>query len=60
MCEPRLKSQRMEGRERDADWDLRRGTSKRERVAIPPAASREVEIEIVWMRVVAVKDILVA
>lgn len=59
MCEPRLKSQRVEGRERDAGCDLRRGMSKRERVAIPPAARREVEIEIVLMIVVVVEDILV-
>jgi uncharacterized lipoprotein YbaY len=35
----------MEGRERDAGCDLRRGVSKRERVAIPPEARREVVMD---------------
>ncbi|KAH4292382.1 hypothetical protein HBH64_184220 [Parastagonospora nodorum] len=31
MCEPREKSQRVRGRERDAGWDFSRGMEKRER-----------------------------
>lgn len=53
MCEPRLKSQRVMGRERDAGWDLRRGSSKRERVAMPPDARRAVEILRIWIVCVA-------
>ena len=37
---------------------MRRGMSKRESVAMPPAAMREVEMLRVWMRVVVVDDIL--
>ena len=44
MCDPRLKSQRVEGRDRDAGWDWREGTSKRERVAMPPEATRAMEM----------------
>ena len=49
MCEPRLKSQRIIGRERDAGWDLRNGMSKRERVAMPPDARRAVVMLMIWM-----------
>lgn len=48
ICEPRLKSHRVEGRDREAGWDCKMGTSKRVRVAIPPAARRAVDMEIVW------------
>lgn len=48
ICEPRLKSQRVMGRERDAGWDWRRGTSKMERVAMPPAARRAVLMLTTW------------
>ena len=41
MCEPLLKSQRMEGRERDAGWDFSSGISKRDSAAMPPPARRE-------------------
>ena len=41
MCEPRLKSQRMEGRDRDAGWDCSSGISKSDSVAIAPLESRE-------------------
>ena len=44
MCEPRLKSQRVEGREREAGWDWSSGTSKRDRVAMPPEATRATEM----------------
>lgn len=57
MWEPRLKSQRMEGREREAGWDWRMGTSKRLRVAMPPAARREREMEEAW-RIVVMVDIV--
>lgn len=57
MCDPRLKSQRMEGREREAGWLLRRGMSKRDCVAMPPEASNAVEMLRIWTTCVA--DILV-
>lgn len=44
MCEPREKSQRVRGREREAGCEEMRGTSKRERVAMPPLARRAVEM----------------
>lgn len=44
MCEPREKSQRVRGRAREAGCDEMRGTSKRERVAMPPEARRAVEM----------------
>lgn len=52
MCEPRLNSQRIEGRERDAGCDFSSGTSKRLRVAMPPEARREVVMLNVWIRAV--------
>lgn len=59
MCEPRLKSQRIWGRERVAGWDWRAGMSKRERVAMPPEAIKAVEMLRAFMRVVVVvADIL--
>jgi hypothetical protein len=39
---PREKSQRVMGRAREAGWDFMMGTSKRERVAMPPDARRAV------------------
>ena len=44
MCDPRLKSQRVGGRDREAGCDWREGTSKRERVAMPPEATRAMEM----------------
>lgn len=63
MCEPRLKSHLVEGRDREAGWDWRMGTSKIVRVAIPPAAMRAVDMEIVWRKgvnvdIVAGSDII--
>lgn len=58
MCEPRLKSHLVDGRECEAGWDCRMGTSKRVRVAMPPAARRAVDMEAVW-RVAVRVDILV-
>ena len=43
-CEPRLKSQRSMGSERDAGWERMRGTSNAERAAMPPAVKRAVEM----------------
>ena len=42
MCEPLLKSHRVEGNDREAGCDWRMGTSKRESAAMPPAATRDV------------------
>lgn len=42
MCDPRLKSQRIDGREREAGWDWSSGMSKRDRDAMPPEQRREV------------------
>ena len=42
MWDPREKSQRTMGRERDAGCDFRMGMSKREKEAIPPEAMRAV------------------
>jgi hypothetical protein len=56
MWEPREKSQRIMGSERDAGCDFRRGISKRERDAMPPDAMRAVEILSIWM--VCVADIV--
>jgi hypothetical protein len=39
---PREKSQRVMGRAREAGWDFMMGTSKSERVAMPPLARRAV------------------
>jgi hypothetical protein len=44
MWEPREKSQRREGSERDAGWDCSSGISKRERVRMPPEARRAIEL----------------
>lgn len=44
MCEPRLKSQRIDGSEWDAGEDWSSGTSKREIAAIPPETIRETEM----------------
>lgn len=51
MWEPRLKSQRVKGREREAGREVRRGVSKRERVAMAPEERREVVMLVVRMRV---------
>jgi len=58
VCEPREKSQRVCGRERDAGWDWRRGTAKREREAMPPEARRAMEMEKSWAAVVVGKAIM--
>ena len=44
MCEPREKSQRVSGRDRDAGWDFSRGTEKRDSEAMPPEARRAVDM----------------
>jgi len=59
VCEPREKSQRVCGRERDAGWDRRRGTLKREREAMPPEARRAMEMERSWAAVVVVGEAIV-
>lgn len=48
MCEPREKSQRVSGRERDAGWDFSKGTEKREREAMPPEARRALDMLKIW------------
>ena len=48
-CEPRLKSQRIEGRARDAGWDSMIGRANAESDAFAPVASREMEMVVVWM-----------
>ena len=58
MCEPRLKSQRIEGREREEGWDWSSGTSKRVRVAMPPEAIRAVEMLRIWV-IVVILDMVV-
>ena len=52
-CEPREKSQRVMGRERDAGWDFNIGTSKKVRVAMPPDAMNAVAVLRICMVVVA-------
>lgn len=54
MCEPRLKSQRIWGRERDAGWDWSSGMSKSVMVAMAPEARRAVEMLRVLMKRVVV------
>lgn len=49
MCEPRLKSQRVMGRAREAGWEEMMGTSKMERVAMLPDARRAVVMERIWI-----------
>lgn len=49
MCEPRLKSQRVMGRAREAGWEEIMGTSKMERVAMLPEARRAVVMERIWI-----------
>lgn len=49
MCEPRLKSQRVMGRARDAGWEEMMGTSKMERVAMLPEARRAVVMLRIWI-----------
>jgi len=44
MCDPREKSQRIEGSERDAGCDCSSGVSKRDREAMPPEAIKAVEM----------------
>lgn len=56
--EPREKSQRIEGSERLAGCAWSMGTSNSVRVAIPPAATRAVVIEVAC-RMVVVKDAIV-
>jgi len=48
MCEPREKSQRVMGSARDAGCDEMMGTSKADRVAMPPEASRAVDMLKTW------------
>lgn len=48
MCEPREKSQRTVGRERDAGWAFRLGMSKREKEAMPPEARSAVVMLRIW------------
>ena len=48
MWEPRLKSQRMDGRARDAGWDSMMGTANAESAAFPPVAISEIEMVAVW------------
>ena len=52
MWEPLLKSQRVDGRERDAGWDWSSGVSKRERAAMAPEVRRETEMLAVLTAVV--------
>jgi hypothetical protein len=56
MCEPRLKSQRVKGRAREAGCEEMRGTSKRERVAMPPEARKAVDMLRIWRAFVDVED----
>lgn len=48
VCDPRLKSQRRLGSEREAGWERRRGMLKAERLAIPPAVKRAVDMLMIW------------
>lgn len=52
--EPRLKSQRSEGREREAGCERRIGMSKPERAAIPPLVKRAVGMVRSWRACVVV------
>jgi hypothetical protein len=56
MCDPRLNSQRVEGRDRDAGCDWSIGTEKRDRVAMPPDAMSDVVMLNSWMS--AVEDMV--
>jgi hypothetical protein len=58
MCEPREKSQRVSGRERDAGWDLSMGMEKSEREAMPPEARRAVDMLRIWTACVEEVDML--
>jgi hypothetical protein len=49
MCEPREKSQRVIGRAREAGCEDIMGTSKSDRVAMPPEAIKAVEMLMTWM-----------
>jgi hypothetical protein len=53
MWDPRLKSQRVMGSEREAGCDCSSGTSKSERVAMPPDARRAVDMLRIWVAWVA-------
>ena len=53
MCEPREKSQRIIGRERDAGCDRIMGMSKRDNAAMPPEAINAVDMLKIWMVCVA-------
>lgn len=48
MWDPREKSQRVRGRAREAGWEDIMGTSKRERVDMPPAPRRAVDMLKTW------------
>ena len=48
-CEPRLKSQRIEGKAREAGWEEMMGRAKVVRAKLAPVARREVVIVVVWM-----------
>jgi hypothetical protein len=48
-CDPRLKSQRSWGREREAGCERRRGMEKAERAAMPPEVRRAVVRVRIWM-----------
>lgn len=54
MCEPRLKSHRIWGRDRDAGRASNEGMEKSERAAMPPAPISDVEMLRVWRRAVGV------
>ena len=58
MCEPRLKSHRTLGSDRDAGCAWSSGTSKRDSAAIPPDATREQEMLRAWVAL-NVEDIVV-
>lgn len=48
MWEPREKSQRTMGRERDAGWDFSMGMEKREKADMPPEAIRAADMLSIW------------
>jgi hypothetical protein len=49
ICEPLLKSQRVDGRERDAGCAWSSGMSKRDKLAMPPDAKSDVTMLAVCM-----------
>lgn len=58
ICEPREKSQRIMGRERDAGSDRMIGMSKRDNAAMPPEATNAVDMLRIWMVCVAILGFL--